>query len=113
MPYANNKGVDQPAQSDQRLKPLSHWAAAVGDKLRTAFSREFPKCLETFAGVLNFLACVAVIRSNIVEFAIFLMLKKFAKQIFPLNSHRVVAAVSNPSRILLNLVSVSQKVREM
>ena len=38
------------------LKPLSHWAATVADKLRKAFAREFPKCLETFAGVLNFLA---------------------------------------------------------
>ena len=27
------------------VKPLSHWAAAVGEKLRTAFAREFPKCL--------------------------------------------------------------------
>ena len=31
----------------------------------------------------------------------FLMFKKFARQIFSQNSHRVVAGVSNPSRILL------------
>ena len=37
----------------ESLKPLSHWAATVGDNLRTAFAREFPKCPETLAGVLN------------------------------------------------------------
>ena len=31
-------------------KPLSHWAATAGDKLRTAFAKEFPKCLEKFTG---------------------------------------------------------------
>ena len=46
-------------------------------------------------------------------FFFFLMFKTFAKQIFSQNSHRVVAGVSNPSRILLSLVSASQKVREM
>lgn len=25
-------------------KPLSHWAATVGDKLRMSFKREFPNC---------------------------------------------------------------------
>ena len=40
----------------------------------------------------------------------FKMFNKFARQIFSQNSHRIVAGVSNPSRILLNLVSVSQKV---
>ena len=48
------------------------------------------------------------------EFAIFFKCsKKIAKQIHSQNSHRVVASFSNPSRILLNLFSVSQKVREM
>ena len=36
------------------VKSLSHWAAAVGEKLRTAFARQFPKYLQTLAGVLNF-----------------------------------------------------------
>ena len=39
--------------------------------------------------------------------------KKKKKKIFSHNSRRVVAGISNPSRILLNLVSVSQKVREI
>ena len=43
----------------------------------------------------------------------FWMFKKFARQGFSQNSHRVMVGVLNPSRILLNLVSVSQKVREM
>ena len=96
------------------LTPLSHWAATVDDKLRTAFAREFPKCLGTFAGVLNFLAWVAVIRSHVTGICdCFEMFKKFVKQIFSQNSHGVVAGASNPSRIHLNLVSVSQKVREI
>ena len=133
------------------LKPLSHWAATVGDILRTAFAREFPKCFETFAGVHNALALSPYFiglrllatncerhsrghfqnvskRSRVfstsshesqwfdymsLEFAIFKMIKKFARQFVSKNSHRVVAGISNPSRILLNLVSVSQKVREM
>ena len=100
-----------PAPESRAVKLVSHWAATVGDKLRMAFAREFPKCLETFAGVLNFLAWVAGSRSRVVGFLN--MFTKFARQIFSQNSHRVVAGVSNPSRTLLNLVSVSQKVREM
>ena len=93
--------------------PLSHWAVTVGDKLWTAFAREFPKCLETFAGVLNVLVWVSVIRLRLWNLQFLGTFKTFAKQTLSQNSHRVVAGVSNPSRILLNLVSVSQKVREM
>ena len=93
------------------IKLVSHWAATVRDKLRTTFAREFPKCLEMFAEILYFLALVAGPRFCVA--GILNMFKKFARQFFSQHSHRVVADVSNPSRTLLNLVSVSQKVREM
>ena len=41
------------------------------------------------------------------------MFKKFVRQIFSQNSRIVVAVVSNRSRTLLNLVSASQKARQM
>ena len=42
------------------LKLVFHKAANVGDKLQTAFAREFLKRLETFAGVLSFVAGFSV-----------------------------------------------------
>ena len=90
---------------------VSHWAATVGDKLRTAFAREFPKCLETFAGVLNFLAWVAGYRSRVA--GILNMFKKFARQIFSQNSHRVVAGVSNPSQFSFRESESARNVRQL
>ena len=90
-----------------RVKLVSHWAATVLDKLRTAFAREFPKCFEMFAEILYFLALVAGPRFRVA--GILNMFKKFARQIFSQHSHRVVAGVSNPSRTLLNLVSSVRK----
>ena len=46
-------------------------------------------------------------------FFFFLNVQKNSQNKFSLKIVRVVAGFSNPSRILLNLVSVSQKVREM
>ena len=88
-----------------------HWTAFIGDKLLTAFAMALPKCLETFAMVLNCLARIAGPRSRVAR--ILNIFKIFVRQIFSQNSHRVFAGVSNPSRILLNLVSVSQNVRNV
>ena len=90
---------------------VRHWTAFIGDKLLTAFAMAFPKCLETFEMVLNCLAPVIGPRSRVAR--ILNMFKIFARQICSQNSHRVFAGVSISSRILLNLVSVSQNVREM
>ena len=52
-------------------------------------------------------------RSDSLEFAMFLNCSKNSQNRFSLKIVTVVAGVSDPSRILLNLVSESQKVREI
>lgn len=61
----------------------SHRAVTVGDKLLMAFAREFPKCVETFTGVFNFLASLRVWKFEHVQ------------RICTTNFHRVVTGVSN------------------
>ena len=87
------------------VKPLSHWVATVGDKLRTAFASEFPKCRRCSQFPHMSRSDSLTCRWNL---RFFKKLKKLAKPIFSEKSRRVLAGVSNPSLILLNLVSVSQ-----
>ena len=89
------------------VKLVSHWAATAGDKLRTAFTREFLKGLQTFVGVLNFLARVAGLRSRVAEILNRLINSRDTVSL------KIVTELSRVSRTSLSLVSVNQKVREM
>ena len=95
------------------LKLESHWAATVGDKLRTAFASDFLKCLKTFVGFSLSSRESQGFALVSLEIGICNMFKQIREQIFTQNSHRVVAGVPNPSQFSFRESESARNVRQL